>query len=53
MNKVLHVYFYREKAGFPTNFNVCNYFRAMFKLAFLPNYLDDFRFKNMVRIVKT
>jgi hypothetical protein len=53
MHRVLHVYFYKEKAGFPNNFNVWNYFRAMFKLAFLPNYLDDFKNKNMLRISKT
>jgi hypothetical protein len=53
IQKVLHVYFYKEKAGFPNNFNVWNYFRAMFKLAFLPKYLDDFKNKNMLRISKT
>jgi hypothetical protein len=53
MNKVLHVYFYGEKAGFSTNFNVWNNFRIMLKLAFLAKYLDDFKFKNMVRIIKT
>jgi hypothetical protein len=53
MHNVLHVYFYGEKAGSLTNFNVRNYFHIMFKLAFLPKYLDDFKNKNRLRITKT